>query len=95
MSKITDRLASFYDAINGVDRPGEDTCDICGRSGVKGWRTSRPTATGIQRATLCGPCLGDELLTSRTGPNDAVQRGLMYVESRRIARDFLKRTEGR
>jgi hypothetical protein len=32
-----------------------------------------------------GGNLPDERLTERTGPNDAVARGLMYVEARRLA----------
>lgn len=36
-----------------------------------------------------GGNLSDEALITRTGPNDAAQRGLMYVEARRIAKDVL------
>jgi hypothetical protein len=32
-----------------------------------------------------GGNLPDEALTTRTGPNDARARGLMYVEARRLA----------
>lgn len=41
-----------------------------------------------------GGNLPDERLTTRTGPNDAVQRGLMYTEARRIAKEALETVRG-
>lgn len=52
-------LQDFYDSLDGRDPPGDETCDICGRENVRVWRTSRPTADGLQGAKLCGPCLRD------------------------------------
>lgn len=37
-----------------------------------------------------GGNLSDEVLTTRTGPNDAKARGLMYVEARRLALEAKK-----
>ena len=37
-----------------------------------------------------GGNLGDAALTSRTGPNDAVARGLMYTDCRNVAHEALK-----
>lgn len=31
MSTELDRLARFYMALTGEDRPGDETCDLCGR----------------------------------------------------------------
>ncbi len=54
----------------------------------------------IEIALLCdalraivarGGNLSDDHLISKTGPNDADARGLMYVDSRRIAQAFLER----
>lgn len=42
-----------------------------------------------------GGNLDDERLTTRTGPNDAVQRGLMYCEARRLALAAIAKAEGR
>ncbi len=37
-----------------------------------------------------GGNLSDDRFTDRTGPNDAVARGLKYIEARRLARKALK-----
>ena len=34
--------------------------------------------------------LSDDRLTDRTGPNDAAQRGIMYCEARRLAREAIE-----
>ena len=46
----------------------------------------------LRSIALLGGNLSDETLTSRTGPNDAVSRGLMYTQSRRQALDALHTT---
>lgn len=43
----------------------------------------------LEEISLLGGNLSDEALTSRTGPNDAVARGIMYTGARAIARSFL------
>lgn len=44
----------------------------------------------LEDITRLGGNLSDEALTSRTGPNDAVARGIMYTGARSIAQSFLK-----
>ena len=44
-----------------------------------------PLLAALQAIAWAGGNLSDEVLTSKTGPNDAVARGLMYVECRRVA----------
>lgn len=44
----------------------------------------------LEAIALLGGNLSDEALTSKTGPNDAVSRGIMYTGARDIARSFLK-----
>lgn len=46
----------------------------------------------LRSIALLGGNLPDERLTDRTGPNDAVARGLMYVEARREALSVLHTT---
>lgn len=43
----------------------------------------------LERIALYGGNLSEDRLTSRTGPNDAVARGLMYVSARRDAEQAL------
>src|SRR5271154_264561 len=51
-------------------------------------------ALGYVRAIASlGGNLPDDRLTSRTGPNDAVSRGLMYTEARRLAIEVQKLLE--
>jgi hypothetical protein len=44
----------------------------------------------LKEISLLGGNLSDEALTSRSGPNDAVARGIMYTGARSIAQSFLK-----
>ena len=46
----------------------------------------------LRNIALLGGNLSDERLTNKTGPNDAVARGLMYVEARREALHVLHTT---
>jgi hypothetical protein len=51
-------------------------------------RIKLQTALGYVRAIASlGGNLPDDRLTSRTGPNDAAARGLMYTEARRLANE--------
>jgi hypothetical protein len=43
----------------------------------------------LRQISMIGGNLPDDRHQSRTGPNDAVQRGLMYTEARRQANTFL------
>jgi len=43
----------------------------------------------LRKIAGLGGNLPDDRLTSKTGANDAVSRGLMYVEARRLAREAL------
>jgi len=43
----------------------------------------------LRAITLVAGNLPDESITSKTGPNDAVHRGLMVVEARRLAKQAL------
>jgi hypothetical protein len=45
--------------------------------------------TALRRISELGGNLPDDRLTSKTGPNDAVHRDLIYCEARRIALDAL------
>jgi hypothetical protein len=47
----------------------------------------------VRTIASLGGNLPDDRLTSRTGPNDAVSRGLMYTEARRLAIDAQKLLE--
>lgn len=47
----------------------------------------------IRAIASLGGNLPDERLISRTGPNDSVARGNMYVESRRLATEAQKLLE--
>jgi hypothetical protein len=47
----------------------------------------------IRAIASLGGNLPDDRLTSRTGPNDAVSRGLMYTEARRLAVETQKLLE--
>ena len=49
--------------------------------------------TALRQIAAIGGNLPDNRLTSKTGPNDAVQRGLMYTQARRIAQEALATTE--
>lgn len=52
-------------------------------------------ALGRARAIASlGGNLPDDRLTSRTGPNDAAARGLMYTEARRLANEVVALLEG-
>ncbi len=55
-------------------------------------KTERIAELERQMGTIAeiGGNLPDDRLTTRTGPNDAKQRGLMYCEARRIARELLE-----
>jgi len=44
----------------------------------------------LRSISLLGGNLSDEALTSRTGPNDAVSRGIMYTGARNVALECLK-----
>jgi hypothetical protein len=46
----------------------------------------------LRSIALLGGNLPDERLTDKTGPNDSVARGLMYVEARREALAVLHTT---
>ncbi len=46
----------------------------------------------LRSIALLGGNLPDDRLTDRTGPNDAVARGLMYCEARREALQALHTT---
>jgi hypothetical protein len=43
----------------------------------------------LRNIALLGGNLPDDRLTDKTGPNDAVARGLMYTEARREALEVL------
>lgn len=43
----------------------------------------------LEAISMLGGNLSDDRLTSRTGPNDAVARGLKYCEARRLALEAL------
>ena len=47
----------------------------------------------VRAIASLGGNLPDDRLTSRTGPNDAVSRGLMYTEARRLAVEVQKLLE--
>lgn len=49
-------------------------------------RETEILVSALKQIALRGGNLPDDRLTSKTGPNDAVIRGLMYVDSRDIAR---------
>ena len=46
----------------------------------------------LRNIALLGGNLPDDRLTDRTGPNDAVARGLMFTEARKIALQTLHLT---
>jgi hypothetical protein len=46
----------------------------------------------LRNIALLGGNLPDDRLTDKTGPNDAVARGLMYTEARREALEVLHMT---
>lgn len=46
----------------------------------------------FRKIALLGGNLSDENLTSKTGPNDAVARGLMYIRARIYATTMLGET---
>jgi len=48
----------------------------------------------IRAIASLGGNLPDDRLTSRTGPNDAAARGLMYTEARRLANEAVQLLEG-
>jgi hypothetical protein len=48
---------------------------------------------GLQAIASLGGNLPDNLLTTRTGPNDAAYRGQMYCSARAIAQDAISRFE--
>lgn len=50
----------------------------------------RQLTEALEEIARQGGNLPDERLTSKTGPNDAVARGIMYVNSREIARAALQ-----
>lgn len=66
-----ERLRAFEEALRGVGKPGDGTCESCGRSGIQTWRRStvRKTDDGWDRrqVDLCAPCLAEanESLRSR------------------------------
>lgn len=43
----------------------------------------------LRQISMVGGTLSDESHQTKTGPNDAVQRGYMYTEARRLANQFL------
>jgi hypothetical protein len=45
-------------------------------------------AQRVRTIASLGGNLPDDRLTSRTGPNDAAARGLMYTEARRLANEI-------
>lgn len=47
----------------------------------------------LEQIAALGGNLSDDRLTARTGANDAVSRGLMYCEARRLARAALAAPE--
>ncbi len=54
-----------------------------------------PSVTDYLRAIASlGGNLEDDLLTNKTGANDAAHRGLMYCEARRLAREALESIKG-
>lgn len=63
------------------------------QDGMDDEKTIKLTAEAIKvlkTIASFGGNLPDDSLTSRTGPNDAVARGQMYVGARNLALDFLK-----
>lgn len=47
----------------------------------------------VRTIASLGGNLPDDRLTTKTGPNDAVARGLMYTEARRMANEAAKLLE--
>ena len=50
--------------------------------------------TALTAIAALGGNLPDDRLTSRTGPNDAADRGLKYCEARRLANEALQHAQG-
>lgn len=56
-------LRDLNNALRGKDSPGDGNCEICGRTGVKTFRTHR----GKMSIDLCGPCLNESIRKHKPG----------------------------
>lgn len=64
-------------------------CRVCKRPAVDLSVDYMQMRKALQTISALGGNMPDQRLTSATGPNDAVMRGLMYCEARRLALEAL------